>query len=247
MENRSSQVSTSTFADALLGMLDRMPTPVAWRSWRARRAGVAFDRRYGTDTQDHVDVTALGVDSAIAQHAVRYEPSAIPKVQCALRHLGVRPEAFAFVDVGSGKGLVPLLAARRPFRSIVGLEASAELVRVAERNLALYAAREALTAPVVFLNVDALDYEFGERDQIVYLYNPFDEAMLRRLVDRLLSVARPAELLVVYVNPVHRRAIDKTGAFRTLFENGSLAVFRRRTPELPDGPGHGPHRRNQGW
>lgn len=235
----------TTIADAVRGMLDRVPTPVAWRSWRARRAGAAFDRRYGTDTQAHVAVAALNVGPDIACHAVQYEPSAIPKVRCALRHLGVRPEAFEFVDVGSGKGLVPLLAARRPFRRIVGLEASAELVRVAERNLALYAAREALTAPVVFLNVDALDYEFGDRNQVVYLYNPFDEATLRRLVDRLLSVARPAELLVVYVNPVHRRAIDETGAFRTLFENGSLAVFRRRTPELADGSRNGHEHRGQ--
>jgi SAM-dependent methyltransferase len=228
MAEWSSQVrAVKPIADALLGMLDRIPTPVAWRSRRARRVGAAFDSRYGTDTQAHVEVGALGVDRAIALHAVRYEPSAIPKVRCALRHLGVRPEAFEFVDVGSGKGLVPLLAARLPFRRVVGLEASAELVRIAERNLEIYSAQETLRAPVAFANVDALEYEYDDRDRVVYLYNPFDEATLRRLVSRLLQAAPSSALLVVYVNPVHRHVIDETGAFRTPFENASLAVFRR--------------------
>lgn len=244
MEQRSRQ-ALATIADTVLGVLDRVPTPAAWRSWRGRRAGAAFDRRYGTDTQTHVEVAALGVEPGVARHAVQYEPSAIAKVRCALRHLGVRPESFEFVDVGSGKGLVPLLAARRPFRRVVGLEASAGLVRIAERNLALYAAREVLKSPVAFLSVDARDYEFGDHDQVVYLYNPFDEATLRRLVDRLLQVAPSTALLVVYVNPVHRRAIDDAGAFRIVFENGSLAVFRRRTPELADGPGHEHEHRGQ--
>jgi SAM-dependent methyltransferase len=228
MAEWSSQVrAVKPVADALLGMLDRIPTPVAWRSWRARRAGVGFDRRYGTDTQDHVEVGSLGVGPDVARHAVQYEPSAIPKVRCALRHLGIRPETFEFVDVGSGKGLVPLLAARRPFRRVVGLEASAALVRIAERNLERYCAQETLRAPVAFANADALDYEYGNRDRVVYLYNPFGEVSLRRLVDRLLQGAPSTALLVVYVNPVHRQVIDETGAFRTPFENPSLAVFRR--------------------
>lgn len=227
MEQRSSQAPTA-IADAVMGVFDRIPTPVAWRSWRARRAGAAFDRRYGTDTQARVEVADLGVGPDIARHAVWYEPSSIPKVRCALRHLGARPESFEFVDVGSGKGLVPLLAARRPFRRVVGLEASAELVRVAERNLEIYSAQEALRAPVAFVNVDALEYEYDDRDRVVYLYNPFDEAALRRLVNRLLQAAPSTALLVVYVNPIHRRAIDDAGAFRALFENGALAVFHRR-------------------
>ena len=214
--------------DAALGVADYVPTPLAWRSWRARRAGRSFDRRHGTDTQGHVDVAALGVDEAIAAHAVWYEPSSIPKAQCALRHLGVRHEEHDFLDVGSGKGLIPMLAARYPFRRVVGVEASRELHEVAVANLRLYEASGRSRVPVTLLNTDVLAYRFRETNHVVYLYNPFDDQVLRDFVARLLTVPPSMNVVVAYVNPVHRGVIEETGAFTVRFDRGSLAIFHRR-------------------
>src|SRR5690242_7561706 len=86
-------------------------SPAFWRGQLAARAARAFDARYGTDTIARLPVAAMeGVPPALAAHAVHYEASAIPKLQQALsavtRTLGSRLPGFAFVDVGSGKGLV---------------------------------------------------------------------------------------------------------------------------------------------
>jgi SAM-dependent methyltransferase len=230
LHRRSGRVTgvLSRVTDAALRIADYVPTPLAWRSWHARRAGRSFDRRHRTDTQGHVDVAELGVAEAIAAHAVWYEPSSIPKAQCALRHLGVRHEEYDFLDVGSGKGLVPMLAARYPFRRVVGVEASRELHEVATANLRLYEASGRSRAPVTLLNTDALTYRFGEMNHVVYLYNPFDDQVLREFVARLLAVPQSSSLVVAYVNPVHRSVIEETGAFGVHFDGGSLAIFHRR-------------------
>jgi SAM-dependent methyltransferase len=209
-------------------MADHVPTPLAWRSWRARTTGRSFDRRYGTDTQAHVEVDNLGVDPRVAAHAVWYEPSAVPKALCALRHLGVRHEEYDFIDIGSGKGLVPLLAARYPFRRVVGIEASADLHRIAASNLVRYEQHVRLRAPVGFVNTDALSYELGETNHVVYFYNPFDEIVFERFVERLLKVPPAVRLVLAYVNPVHRSVIERTGAFLVRFDIGSSVVFCRR-------------------
>jgi SAM-dependent methyltransferase len=207
-------------------MLDRLPLPLFWRSWNARRLGCAFDRQYGTDTQTHVSVSALGIAHELASHAVHYEPSAIPKIKRALRQLRIRHEEYSFIDVGSGKGLVSLLAAGFPFRRVVGVEASQILHETAQRNLEVYCVRCVLRAPVHFVNANALDYEFANGNHVVYLYNPFDAVFLGAYLDRLGPLADSAEVVVVYVNPAHRGVLIARAAGRVLFEDRTLLVCR---------------------
>src|SRR3712207_1728851 len=101
--------------------------PAFWRATLATREAQAFDRRYGTDTTRRLAVEAMrDVPIELARHAVHYEASAIPKFRRAMRVvgavLGATLPQYAFVDVGSGKGLVVMLAAWFPFRQVVGIE-----------------------------------------------------------------------------------------------------------------------------
>ena len=114
--------------------------PAFWRARMAVREARAFDRRYATDTVRRLPVDAMrDVPGELAAHAVHYEASAIPKFRRAMRAvqrtLGPRVAEFSFVDVGSGKGLVVMLAARLPFREVVGVEMAPELHETAEQNL----------------------------------------------------------------------------------------------------------------
>ena len=107
----------------------------------APRVRPGFDARYGTDTRRQLPVAAMrDVPDALAAHAVHYEASAIPKLRQALAAVRARSRgrvpAFSFLDVGSGKGLVVMLASRHPFREVVGVEMAPELHAIAERNAA---------------------------------------------------------------------------------------------------------------
>jgi SAM-dependent methyltransferase len=209
-------------------------SPAFWRGRRAARQGRAFDARYGTDTRRQLPVEAMrDVPEALASHAVHYEASAIPKLRQALsavtRALGGRVPAFSFLDVGAGKGLVVMLASRLPFREIVGVEMAAELHEIAESNAVRFAAVHPDAAPMRFVTGDALTCPLPEGPLVVYLYNPFDAALLVPFAARLEGAVRPdREILVAYVNPLHRQVFDRPERYEVLWDNGRVVVYRCR-------------------
>jgi hypothetical protein len=173
------------------------------------------------------------VPEALAHHAVHYEASAIPKLRQALtavaRTLDGRTKAFAFVDVGSGKGLVVMQAARHPFREIVGVEMAPELHAIAERNAGRFAAVHPDAAPMRFIHGDALTAPLPDGPLVVYLYNPFDATVLRPFAARLeAAVSRERDILVAYVNPVHRDVFDRPDRYQPLWDNSRVIVYRCR-------------------
>lgn len=208
--------------------------PGFWRGLIAARQAQAFDARYGTDTVQAVPVAAMdAVPAAAAAHAVHYEASAIPKLQQALaavvRALGGRLPACAFVDVGSGKGLAVMLASRHPFREVVGIEMAPALHAIAERNAVRFAAAHPDAAPMRFVLGDALTAPLPDGPAVVYLYNPFDATVLAPFAARLArATAQGHELLVAYVNPVHRELLDRADGYETLWDNGRVVVYRVR-------------------
>ena len=203
-----------------------------WRAAIAARQARAFDRRHGTDTVERLPVDAMrGVPTALARHAVHYEPSALPKLQRALRvvagTLGSRLSEFSFVDIGSGKGLVVMLASRHPFRVVLGVEMAPELHAIAERNLVRYRATGA--APTRVVIGDALGVDLPPGNLVVYLYNPFDAAVLEPFVSRLAAIAADGrEILVVYVNPQHAHVLEDSRCVEPIFVDAHLRVYRWR-------------------
>ena len=75
-------------------------------------------------------------DSPNRQFAVRYQPSSVEEFGRLMGKLDVDHREFVFVDYGSGKGRVLMLAADYPFKRIVGVEFSPPLDRIARENIA---------------------------------------------------------------------------------------------------------------
>jgi hypothetical protein len=219
---------------SLRGAVGPLVSPAFWRGQLAAREARAFDARYGTDTIRTLPVAAMrDVPDALAAHAVHYEASTLPKLRQALasiaRTLDGRMPAFSFVDIGSGKGLVVMHASRQPFRQIVGVEMAPELHAVAERNIARFAAAHPDAAPMNLVQGDALTWPLPAGPLVVYLYNPFDATLLEPFAARLEAVVSPdREILVAYVNPVHRAVFDRPARYEPLFDNGRVVVYRCR-------------------
>jgi hypothetical protein len=83
-----------------------------------------------------------------------------------------------------------------------------------ERNLALYQG-DAQRHRGTFHVDDILNFELPEAPLVVYLFHPFDEAVMRPFVDRLIASARanPRPLAVMYLNPQHEDVLLDTGCF----------------------------------
>jgi CelD/BcsL family acetyltransferase involved in cellulose biosynthesis/predicted RNA methylase len=198
-------------------------------AWRGRW----FDWRNRVDTVERIAVADLpDIDARLARHAVHYEATSIPKFERAMRIVGGRARGFTFVDLGSGKGRVLLLAARLPFRRVIGVEISPRLHAAAGANVGAFRARHRDLAPMECVCADASAFDLPDGDLLVFLYNPFDATLLARARDRMLAAcARAARrLCIIYINPLHHAIFD-SDEFTCDHHDASLAVYWYRAPD----------------
>ncbi|HEX3865751.1 MAG TPA: class I SAM-dependent methyltransferase, partial [Gemmatimonadaceae bacterium] len=101
-----------------------------------------FDARHGVDTDgargDATHLRTLNIASPNWTHGVDYIPVKPERFHAALSSVGVPFDDFTFVDFGCGKGRAMLLASDYPFREVIGVDFSEELIAVAQRNCATY-------------------------------------------------------------------------------------------------------------
>jgi SAM-dependent methyltransferase len=112
-----------------------------------------------------------------------------------------------FLDIGSGTGRALYVASRFPFRRVIGVEESPDLVRLAGENLR--GARWPGRAEVELVCASVTDYPIPDDVTIVYLYNPVPgpvvEAFARKLVASFDRAPRP--IRIAYLNPLYEREL----------------------------------------
>ena len=161
------------------------------RGYDAAHAGL-FDLRFKVDTRGIVDL-----DSG-DNHG--YEASPIDDVLLILRNLPVNYRECTFVDVGSGKGRVLLLAARFPFKRVVGVEVDTALSEVALRNIATVRRRALRCKSISTVQTDVLDYAWPSGPLVLYMFNPMTPPRVASVLERLRSSfeAEPRPIWAVY-------------------------------------------------
>ncbi len=174
-----------------------------------------------------LDPEAIGPN---IEHATHYEPTPVGDLERLLAHVPFALEAATFVDVGAGMGRAVFAAARYPFRQVIGLEISPALVAVARDNLATFAATERRCRDIRLVRGDAATFRFPKGDLVVYLYNPFDAALLTRVIATLARGER-TNLAILYHTPVERDVIEARSEFELVGEEPfGVAYVRVATP-----------------
>jgi SAM-dependent methyltransferase len=132
-----------------------------------------------------------------------------------------------FLDLGSGKGRVVLLASRYPFARVIGVEISEVLTAVARRNLGADRHRRRCGS-VELVTADALDYPIPDEVTVVYMYNPVRGATFDAVIAALIaSVDRsPRQVRLIYLNPQEHDRLLTTGRFRLVRTAGRLRLRR---------------------
>jgi SAM-dependent methyltransferase len=197
-----------------------------------RRAGQRFDAELHVTTEalvflGELDPEAIGPSLEYATH---YEPTPVSQAQALLDASPLPPERATFVDIGAGMGRVVFLAARRPFRAVIGVEISPALVEIARDNLRALDDPRRLARDVQFVQADAAAYHFPPGDLVVYLYNPFAEPVLTAMLERLCGRPPADEVVLLYHTALGDAAIEATRAFEVIADVGFGLAYRRRTP-----------------
>lgn len=175
-----------------------------------------FDLLYGSETSTIREVGTLDVESANVRHAVRYQPSSADLVRNAFEQLQLDLTEFTFIDFGSGKGRVLLLAAEYPFSQVIGVEFSRELNDIAQQNIEKMPARLKRAGRVSSVWCDAAEFELPNTDLVCYFYNPFGSAVLAPLATKLAAQAGRHRTIVLYVDARYPEIFEDTARFRRI-------------------------------
>ncbi|MDR3645547.1 MAG: class I SAM-dependent methyltransferase, partial [Clostridia bacterium] len=145
-----------------------------------------FEKTYRLDFSRPVHADELLTDNLIndnsksAQHATYYLtslPFILRRIIDEAHHTGFQFDNF--IDIGSGKGRPCLYAAQTGrFYKVIGVEFSDKLVEIAQDN----AEKCKLDKDITFVNMDAADYVFPSGKNLIYLFNPFNEHILEKLI-----------------------------------------------------------------
>jgi hypothetical protein len=172
----------------------------------ARNSNSEFDARFGTDTTAELTPGEAEIPTPRRGAATMYLPSLDQDLDAMLAALawpvGLVRDA-TFIDIGSGKGRVVLLAAMRPFREVVGVELSPVLHHIARRNLEIVQDRGALLSPARLTLGDATELAVPHGPLIAYLYHPFREPIANVVIDRLAAslAESPRPAAILYGHP----------------------------------------------
>jgi len=190
-------------------------------------------------TQDHVFDCIHRVDTAGAalptvKEGQGYKGSLPHLVRKVLKELGVCYQDYTFVDLGSGKGRTLLIASGFPFRRIIGVEADPCLDAIARLNLARYRTRHQKCNLVTSVCADVRDFELPADPLIIYLFNPFTEKVIRKVLANVQDSLRrkPRPVFMVYLRPLFHDVIEESGVLQRvsyresrLILNYSYAVY----------------------
>jgi SAM-dependent methyltransferase len=207
--------------------VSRAPRTIkGWLGGRLRRLQVPIARalfdRGGTDTIEPVSSDELGHD----ENMVLYKASGRFYLRRAIRARDVGPEDV-FIDLGSGKGRVVLLAARYPFGRVIGVEISEELNDIARENVERV--RDKLRCPrVEIVTADLTQYKLPDEVTHAYMYNPVTGPLFEAVLSNVLASLdrRPRPLRLIYACPDAplRAALEKTGRFRLVKQSRGMRL-----------------------
>jgi SAM-dependent methyltransferase len=133
-----------------------------------------------------------------------YLPIRPPTARRVVRSLPIGNYSdYTFIDIGSGKGRMLLLASEFPFRKIVGVEMRQDLHDQAVENVRRFRQPKAKCSQIECVLEDATRYDFPAGKLVVYLFNPFNADVMSQVLHRLDESAEqyPREIVLVYVYP----------------------------------------------
>lgn len=183
-------------------------------SWLNRRSAASlfyrleelwFDFRFGVQTAGQAELEALTLAGNAADGNM-YLPAAVSSARAVLRAVPVDDYSrFTFIDLGSGKGRILLLAAEYPFGAVRGVEFAEELHLQAERNLRTCSARLACK-DIRSVYQDAGAFPFPDTGLVLFLFNPFPAPTMVRVLANLerslKEKPRTAYLVLTYPEPL---------------------------------------------
>lgn len=145
----------------------------------------SFDRHYGTDTAGSVSLKDLYIESESKKDGTLYEPTPVPVIRYMLKQLKIDHLQHTFIDYGSGKGRVLLLASEYPFKKIIGVEFSPELNKIAQKNIKIWKNPRQKCFNIQIICIDACEHDIPNGPVVLFFFTPFHPPVADKVINRI--------------------------------------------------------------
>jgi hypothetical protein len=189
----------------------------------------AFDRTWNVQTDGNEDLSELQlVDRTNYLLGNRYQATAPEMFDRILQACPLPYDECVFIDCGSGKGRVLLMASELPFRRIIGVEFASDLTQIAEANIRAYRSPTQKCGDLEAVCMDATVFPFPAEPTVLYLNNPFEGAVMEKFLRHVEDSLRehPRKFFVLYRNPKCADLWNKSKYFVNVNSTPLFAVYR---------------------
>ena len=201
MQEHSAKAGLLPALKSLIGVLWEFALDSLPARRRQRYGDVDYDFDY------HVNTTSATVDwrnRLLGLFHSPYQPTEPALFHKMLGSVVIDFRRFTFVDIGSGKGRVLLMASDYPFRRILGIELLPGLHQIAQENISKYKSDWQKCFAIESVCADAREFVLPTEPLVLYLFSPLPESGLVRFLANLERSLRdhPRPLLLIYHNPL---------------------------------------------
>jgi hypothetical protein len=145
-----------------------------------------FDLRHGVNT---CAMMFHGADSDIVHDAngeiFHYEAAPVNAVRSILKELPIDHSKYTFIDYGSGKARVLLLASEYPFKKIIGVELSKFLTGIADENLKICKNFNQKCTNIELCCANATQFRLPNGPLVIFFFTPFMGSIMEQVASNI--------------------------------------------------------------
>ena len=188
-----------------------------------------FDQKYGTDTAGELQIKDTNVpDSKTKSGAQLYWATPERIDRYLLNSLDIEYPQYTFIDFGSGKGRVLLVASSYPFQQIIGVEFVPELHEIAQNNIKLFKSPGQKCRSISSSCMDATQFTLPETPLVLHFYHPFKSQsdLLAQVIGRIDQSLKekPRSVWIIYVHHVDDAVGETFSQFSSLRKHKDIKL-----------------------
>lgn len=178
---------------------------------RLVKAELNYEKKFG--------IQSSGIKKSNSREFFHYQGAGYLVLLRIFREIYEETKHFDFVDIGCGKGRAVFVAENCGYNNLTGIELDEELIGEANANLRSYSFKRKESV-IRFIHMNALKYSYQNRPTVYFLFNPFNEDILRRVLERICLSTR-SETWFIYMNPMYAKPFkEKTMEIVKEFKTG---------------------------
>jgi len=185
---------------------------------------ITGEKKYDINTTGADELKQLKKSGVDISHATIYMPVSYRLMEQTMEQLTTASKKH-FIDIGCGKGRALTIAAYYGFNKVSGIDFSANFCNESIANLKLVQQKiPALEFDV--LQQDAASYSIPPDADCIFLFNPFDEIIMQKVVDNIVQSLHtsPRTMHVIYANPLYKDLFIQQG-FSQIYYSKSMQQF----------------------